>query len=243
MEVVAVIVGDEVVAESAGAPKPPAFAVFLFFFLLMKRPFAPLLVVALGSTGTAVLLDSTLTTGAGSVVLLDPTSTTERGITLLPDSTLSGSAMLLDPTSTTERGITLLLDSTLSGSAMLLEPTSTMLTGFLALGSSLATETTESSVAVLFRFSAFSVFSASYVDETTFRSGVALCKGTWQRDISHEKRRTGTVAGSRGTAVHLPVNRTLSRAEHSNDSIVSNEVLRSTLLQSRLTEVHDCSIR
>jgi hypothetical protein len=218
MEVVAVIVGDEVVAESAGAPKPPAFAVFLFFFLLMKRPFAPLLVVALGSTGTAVLLDSTLTTGAGSVVLLDPTSTTETGITLL-------------------------LDSTLSGSAMLLEPTSTMLTGFLALGSSLATETTESSVAVLFRFSAFSVFSASFVDETTFRSGVALCKGTWQRDISHEKRKAGTVAGSRGTAVHLPVNRTLSRAEHSNDSIVSNEVLRSTLLQSRLTEVHDCSIR
>lgn len=42
MEVVAVIVGDEeeIVAESAGAPKPPVFAVFLFFFLLIKRPLA-----------------------------------------------------------------------------------------------------------------------------------------------------------------------------------------------------------
>jgi hypothetical protein len=157
MEVVAVIMGDEeeIVAESAGAPKPPAFAVFLFF-LLTKRPLAPLLVVALGSTGTAVLLDSTLTTGAGSVVLLDPTSTTERGITLL-------------------------LDSTLSGSAMLLEPTSTMLTGFLALGSSLATETTESSVAVLFRFSAFSLlmrrpFEAGSLCVKVHGSGISVTR-------------------------------------------------------------------
>lgn len=92
IEVVAIMRGDEeeVVTESAGAPKPPAFAVFLFFFLLTKRPLAPLLV-----------LTSITGAGAGTAMLLDPTSMILTGVLAIDSTgtTLGSTWTALDPSS------------------------------------------------------------------------------------------------------------------------------------------------